>query len=77
MAGMSTFRKTSMATLFKAYVLVVTLITVAGLIYVYASPLPSMRVDRDGVAHFTPDVMHAETGEPVPLGDLMRHFRGD
>lgn len=66
-----------MASLFKAYVLLVSLITVASLIYVYVSPLPSMRVDRDGVAHFTPEVLHAETGEPVPLGDLMKHFRGD
>ena len=66
-----------MAALLKFYVLVVTLVSILGLAYVYAQPPQSMRVDRDGVAHFTPPVMHAETGEPVALGRLIRHFRGD
>ena len=66
-----------MASLLKAYVAAVAIISIAGLYYVYLKPPPSMQVDRDGVAHFTPPVMHAETGEPVPLGNLMRHFTGD
>ncbi len=66
-----------MATLLRLYVLVVSVVSIAGLIYVYAKPPQSMLVDRDGVAHFTPSVIHSETGEPVALGDLMRHFRGD
>lgn len=65
------------ATLLKAYVLSVTAITLGALFYVYIKPPPSMKLDRDGVEHFTPPVLHAETGEPVPLGKLMRHFRGD
>lgn len=68
---------TVMATLLKVYVLAVSLISVAGLLYVYMNPPQSMFHDRDGIAHFTPSVLHAETGEPVPLGDLVRHFRGD
>lgn len=66
-----------LAGLLKLYVVAVTMITVAGLFYVYIKPPPSMLTDRDGVAHFTPPVMHAETGEPVALGELMRHYRGD
>ncbi|OED42778.1 hypothetical protein AB833_05435 [Chromatiales bacterium (ex Bugula neritina AB1)] len=66
-----------MAALLKLYVLIVSLISIAGLVYVYVKPPPSMLLDRDGVAHFTPSVVHIETGEPVALGELIRHFRGD
>lgn len=66
-----------MAKLFKIYVIAVSAISVVGLLYVYIMPPQSMRVDREGVTHFTPPVAHAETGEPVALGDLIRHFRGD
>lgn len=67
----------STSTLMKVYVLAVTLISILALVYVYAMPPQSMLIDQDGVVHFTPPVMHLETGEPVPLGDLIRHFRGD
>jgi hypothetical protein len=66
-----------MANVLKLYVLAVTVVSIAGLAYVYIKPPPSMLIDRDGVAHFTPPVMHAETGEPVALGRLIRHFQGD
>ena len=61
----------------KAYVAVVTAICVASLVYVYAFPPPSMFASRDGVPHFTPAVAHPETGEPIELGTLIRHYRGD
>lgn len=66
-----------MATLLKLYVATVSVVSVLALIYVYVKPPQSMLVDRDGIAHFTPPVTHAETGEPVSLGELVRHFRGD
>ena len=66
-----------MAGLLKLYVIAVAFVSIVGLIYVYVMPPQSMRVDRDGVAHFTPPVMHAETGEPVALDELIRHYRGD
>ena len=52
-------------------------ITIAGLAWMFAAPPPSMRVDADGVAHFTPMVEHPVTGEPVSMGALIRHYRGD
>lgn len=61
----------------KVYVGIITLITVVSLAYVYLAPPPSMKMARDGVPHFTPDVIHPETGKAVPMGDLIRHFRGD
>jgi len=66
-----------MAQLFKVYVFTISAISIAGLLYVYLMPPQSMLVNRDGVTHFTPPVLHAETGEPVALGDLVRHFQGD
>ena len=66
-----------MATLLKLYAATVSVVSILALVYVYVKPPQSMQVDRDGIAHFTPPVSHAETGEPVALGDLVRHFRGD
>ena len=61
----------------KAYVSLVAVISVASLVYVYVFPPASLQTDRDGVPHFTPPVAHPETGKAVPLGDLIRHYRGD
>ncbi len=61
----------------KAYVAIVTAISIAALVYVYAFPPASMRASRDGVPHFTPNVAHPETGEPLDMGALIRHSRGD
>jgi len=66
-----------MAALLKLYVIAVAVVSAVGLAYVYLMPMPSMLVDRDGIAHFTPPVVHSETGEPVAMGKLVRHFRGD
>lgn len=61
----------------RAYAVISLLITVVGLGAMYAAPPPSMKVDRDGVPHFTPQVMHPETGEGVPMNTLIKHYRGD
>ncbi|PLX37628.1 MAG: hypothetical protein C0606_04905 [Hyphomicrobiales bacterium] len=60
----------------RAFSTLMGLITFAGLVYVYAFPPASMRVDRDGQPHFQPQVLNPETGEGVPLGDLIKHFKG-
>jgi len=59
----------------RLYSFVVGAIVTVGLIYVYAFPPQSTRVDRDGVPHFQPQVLNPETGEGVPLGDLIKHFK--
>ncbi len=61
----------------RAYVAIVTAISLASLVYVYAFPPDTMFVSRDGVPHFTPTVAHPETGEPLDMGALIRHYRGD
>lgn len=52
-------------------------ISVAGIAAMLIWPPQSLRVDRDGVPHFTPEVEHPETGEAVSVNTLIRHYRGD
>ncbi|SMH45636.1 hypothetical protein [Maritimibacter sp. HL-12] len=52
-------------------------IIVVGIAYTFVSPPQSLRTDRDGVPHFTPEVEHPITGEGVSVNELIRHYRGD
>ncbi len=52
-------------------------ITIVGIGWTLISPPQSLRVDRDGVPHFTPQVIHPITDEPVSINALIRHYRGD
>jgi len=61
----------------KGFAALVSALSLAVLIYVYAVPLDSMQKTRDGAPHFAPQVIHPETGESVELGRLIRHYRGD
>ena len=60
-----------------AYALAATAATIAGLAWMLVAPPESMRVDRDGVPHFTPQVEHPVTGEGVGVNELIKHYRGD
>ncbi|MBT3307412.1 MAG: hypothetical protein HN377_13155 [Alphaproteobacteria bacterium] len=60
----------------RIYVGLVVVLSIGGLVYVYTAPLESMRANRDGVPYFTPPVINPETGEPVPVDTLVRHFKG-
>jgi len=59
------------------YVVAIALLSLGGLVYVYAVPPVSMKSDRNGVPHFTPQVINPETGEAIDMGDLVKHYRGD
>ncbi len=61
----------------QTYVGIVSLISISALVYVYAFPPQSMLKSRDGVPHFTPQVVNPETGKPLDIGELIRHYRGD
>lgn len=61
----------------KLYSLFIGLVSLGVLIYIYAFPPESMKVSREGVPHFTPKVVHPETGEPIDINDLVRHYKGD
>jgi len=64
-------------TLTRIYVFLIVTVCLLSLIYVFVRPPPSLEMTREGVPFFTPPVAHPETGEPLDLGDLVRHFRGD
>jgi hypothetical protein len=59
------------------YVLSTSLLAIASLIYVYAKPPPSMKLDKDGIAHLSSPVINPDTGESVDLRILVRHYKGD
>jgi len=61
----------------KAFAGLVTLLSIAVLVYVYAVPIDSMKRTRDGAPYFAPQVVNPETGNGVDLGTLIRHYRGD
>jgi len=66
----------SISLLMRLLVLSVSAISLASLVYVYAFPPPSLQMTRDGVPFFTPPVENPEGGEPLELGELIRHFQG-
>ena len=53
------------------------IVVVVGIGWTLVFPPDSLRVDRDGVPHFTPEVEHMVTGEPVSVNELIKHYRGD
>ena len=59
------------------YVVAVSVVSIAVLLYTSIVDMPSMRHSRDGVPHLSPPVINPDTGEPVDLNRLVRHFRGD
>ncbi len=59
------------------YVAAIALLSFCGLVYVYAVPPASMKTDRNGIPHFTPQVINPETGDAIDMGDLVKHYRGD
>lgn len=67
-----------MARLFmRLYGGLVSAVSLAVLVYVFAAPPPSMRLDRAGIPHFTPPVINPATGQPVGMAELVRHYKGE
>lgn len=59
------------------YLAVVAVVSLLTLVYTSFFDVPGMRVTADGVPHLSPPVLNPDTGEPVDLGVLVRHFQGD
>ncbi len=61
----------------RIYVALIALVSLGSLLYVYRSPPQSLQKTRDGVPYFSPRVANPETGKPLDLGELIRHYKGD
>lgn len=59
------------------YMLVVATLSLVSLLYVYLFPPPSMFTTRENVPYYSPRIAHPETGKPIALDTLIRHYRGD
>jgi len=61
----------------RIYVVVVAITSLAGLIYAFAFPPPSMRMTAEGVPYYTPPVINPENGESLDVNALVRHYKGE
>ncbi len=52
-------------------------ISIASLAYIAAAQPDYLRSDRDGVPFYTPQVINPEGGEPLSMGELIRHYKGE
>ncbi len=52
-------------------------ISIASLAYIVVVQPDYLRSDRDGVPFYTPQVINPEGGEPLSMGELIRHYKGE
>jgi len=52
-------------------------LSIATLFYVFIVPMPSMHISRDGIPHFTPNVIDPISGETIQIKKLVQHFKGE
>jgi len=57
--------------------ILITCMTIACFAYIILQQPESLRMTRDGVPFFTPDVVHPDTGKPIPVNDLVDHFKSE
>ncbi len=67
----------------RGYILMMTLslavtgLSIASLAYIVTAQPDYLRSDRDGVPFYTPKVINPEGGEPLSMGELIRHYKGE
>lgn len=67
--------KISNNTQLAALTILVSILTVASFTYIFWKQPESLRVSRDGIPFFTPDVIHPDTGKPISVDELVEHFK--
>ncbi|MCW8904990.1 MULTISPECIES: hypothetical protein [Sedimenticola] len=55
----------------------VTAVSVGSLSYIVIAQPDYLHADRDGVPFYTPQVINPEGGEPLNMGELIRHYKGE
>ena len=58
------------------FVAIISIISISTLFFVYSYPPKSMATTRDGIPHFTPNVINPVTGETIGINFLVKHFKG-
>ena len=54
-----------------------TLLSVFSFAYIIWTQPESLRVSRDGVPFFTPQVINPDDGKPISLDELIQHYKRD
>ncbi|MCW8946661.1 MAG: hypothetical protein OQK80_04260 [Sedimenticola sp.] len=60
-----------------AFSILVGVISIVSFSYIAIAQPDYLRSDRDGVPFFTPQVVNPEGGEPLDMGELIRHYKGE
>ncbi|MBC8210587.1 MAG: hypothetical protein H8E21_05920 [Gammaproteobacteria bacterium] len=55
----------------------VTALTFASIGYIFISQPEYLHKDREGVHYFSPRVINPESGEAIPMNELIHHFKGE
>ncbi len=58
-----------------ALTIIISIMTVVSFAYIFWKQPQSLRVSRDGIPFFTPDVIHPDTGKPISVDELVDHFK--
>lgn len=56
---------------------IITLMTIGCFVYILWQQPESLRMNRNGVPFFSADVIHPDSGEPIPVDTLIEHYRAD
>jgi len=52
-------------------------ISISSLAYIVIEQPDYLHSDRDGVPFYTPQVINPDGGEPLNMGELIRHYKGE
>lgn len=52
-------------------------VSIGSFTYILIEQPDYLRSDRDGVPFYTPQVINPEGGEPLSMGELIRHYKGE
>ncbi|MFT5504422.1 MAG: hypothetical protein ACI845_003558 [Gammaproteobacteria bacterium] len=57
--------------------IVITIMTIGCFAYIASNQPESLRMTRNGVPFFTADVIHPDTGKPIPVNELIDHYKSE
>jgi hypothetical protein len=63
--------------LMRVFVGLAAIVSIGGYLWMTFVPPPGLKADRNGVPYLTPPTIHPATGEAIPVGTLVRHYKGE
>jgi hypothetical protein len=57
--------------------ILIAIMTIASFAYIALNQPESLRMTRNGVPFFMADVIHPDTGKPIPVSELIEHYKSE